>query len=238
MSHSRDNAAPVIDSVLLASDFSDASEVAFAHALKVALIARSAFTVLHVSKDMVADWMDFPGVRETLERWGLLPKGSPRSAVADLGIVVRKVVAQHDDPVKSVLHYLESHSADLIVLGTHRRDGRASWLRKSVSEPIARKSGEMTMFVPEGSNGFVSLADGSVSLRSILIPVAATPRAQPAVDAAARLVRQLDCPAGAFTLLHVGGSGNMPRRESTTFPSASGSTRRTGSRRSTTPTCA
>lgn len=200
---------PTIDSVLHPSDFSEASDVAFAHALKVALIARSALTVLHVSKSATADWTEFPGVRETLESWGLLPKGSPRSAVPELGIDVRKVLAQHDDPVKSVLHYLEGHAADLIVLATHRREGRASWLRKSVSEPIARKSGQMTLFVPEGVSGFVSLADGSVSLRSILVPVAATPRAQPAVDAAARVVRRLEVPAGTFTLLHVGGPATM-----------------------------
>jgi nucleotide-binding universal stress UspA family protein len=210
MSPSREIAEPAIESVLHPSDFSVASEVAFAHALKAALIARSAFTVMHVSRDSTADWTEFPGVRETLERWGLLPEGSARSEVARLGIEVRKVVAQHDDPVKSVLHYLESHGVDLIVLASHRRDGRATWLRKSVSEPVARKSGQMTLFVPEGVDGFVSLADGSVKLRSVLIPVAATPSAQPAIEAAARLVRRLECSAGAFTLLHVGGSGKMP----------------------------
>ena len=211
MKPTHDYTFPLIANILHPTDFSEASLTAFHHALRAALIAKSELTVLHVSKEATADWMDFPGVRETLERWGLLPQGSPRSAVAQqLGIDVRKVAAQHDDPVKSVLHYLESHGADLIVLATHRRDGRASWLRKSVSEPIARKSGEMTMFVPEGVNGFVSLADGSVSLRSILIPVAATPRAQPAVEAAAGLVRRLECPVGTFTLLHVGGPGTMP----------------------------
>jgi len=66
------------------------------------------------------------------------------------------------------------------------------------------------MFSPEGVNGFVSLADSSLSLRSILIPVAATPRGQPAVEAAAQLVRRLKCAAGAFTVLHVGGAGTMP----------------------------
>jgi nucleotide-binding universal stress UspA family protein len=43
-------------------------------------------------------------------------------------------------------------------------------------------------------------------LRNILIPVAEAPRAQPAVDAAARLALLLKCPAGTFTLLHAGDS--------------------------------
>lgn len=195
----------IIDDILHPSDFSDAGEVAFAHALKAALIARARLTLLHVSpKSPAAEWGDFPGVRETLERWALLPPGSPRSAVPKLGIDVRKVVAHDDDPVRSVLHYLDGHQTDLIVLAPHRHEGRMHWFQKSVAEPIARKSGQMTLFVPEGEDGFVSLEDGSVSLTSILIPVGDAPRPQPAVMAAVRLARQLKCPMGTFTLLHVG----------------------------------
>src|SRR5580765_8323606 len=148
--------------------------------------------------------MDFPGVRETLERWQLLPKGSPRSAVPELGIDVRKVVAVQSDPVKAVLRYLGEHPADLIVLATHPHEDRVRWLRQSVAEPVARRAAQMTLFIPSDNPGFVSAQDGAVSLENILIPVAATPRPQPAVEAAARLVNRLNCPRGTFTLLHVG----------------------------------
>jgi nucleotide-binding universal stress UspA family protein len=160
----------IIDDILHASDFSEAGEVAFAHALKAALIARARLTLLHVAPASPAgEWGDFPGVRETLERWALIPPGSPRSAVPKLGIDVRKLVAHDDDPVRSVLRYLDGHQTDLIVLAPHRHEGRMRWFKKSVAEPIARKSGQMTLFVPEGVDGFVSLDDGSVSLTSILI---------------------------------------------------------------------
>ncbi len=203
--------APIIDTILHPSDFSDASRVAFAHALKAALIARSRLTLLHVTPTAAeAEWADFPGVRETLERWRLLPPGSPRAAVPELGIDVKKVVARDDDPVRSVLHYLDRHPADLIVLAPHRRDGRVRWLSGSVSEPIARKSGQMTLFVPDGVDGFLSADDGSVALTSVLVPVAERPSAQPAVLAAVRLVRQLNCPAGTFALLHVGDEDRVP----------------------------
>jgi hypothetical protein len=112
-------------------------------------------------------------VRETLERWKLLPPNSPREAVVDLGIDVSKVIGRGPDPVKGVLGYLSEHTAELIVLATHHTG--VDWLHRSVSEPMARKAGEMTLFVPAGTHGFVSLADGSVSLRSVLIPIAATP---------------------------------------------------------------
>jgi nucleotide-binding universal stress UspA family protein len=210
MSTSQEYSVPIIDSILHPSDFSAASEVAFAHALKAALIARSQLTVMHVSPSMTAEWTDFPGVRETLARWGLLPQNSPRSAVPALGIDVRKVIAPHSDPVKSVLAFLEQHPADLIVLATHQHEGRSRWLQHSVAEPIARQSGQMTLFIPHGVEGFVSRQDGSVLLQNILIPIAPIPRAQPAIAAAARLVQRLQCPAGTFTTLFVGAPGDAP----------------------------
>ncbi|MSU35907.1 MAG: universal stress protein [Pedosphaera sp.] len=126
-----------------------------------------------------------------------------------LGIDVRKLMEHDADPAKSVLHYLENHGSDLIVLATHHHAGNVGWLNKSVSEPVARKSGEMTLFVPAGVSGFVSFDDGSVSLKNVLIPVAAQPHPQPTIAAAARLVQQLKCDSGSFTLLHLGDEGAM-----------------------------
>ena len=210
MSASQEYSVPIIDSILHPSDFSAASEVAFAHALKAALIAKSQLTMMHVSPSMTAEWTDFPGVRETLARWGLLPQDSPRSAVPALGIDVRKVIAHDHDPVKSVLAFLERHPADLIVLATHQHEGRSHWLRRSVAAPVARQAGQMTLFIPHGVEGFVSRHDGSVSLQNILIPIAPIPRAQPAIAAAVRLVQRLQCPAGTFTTLFVGAPGDAP----------------------------
>jgi nucleotide-binding universal stress UspA family protein len=210
MSASQEYSIPIIDGILHPSDFSAASEVAFAHALKAALVAQSELTVMHVSPSMTAEWTDFPGVRETLARWGLIPPNSPRSAVPALGINVRKVIAHDNNPVKSVLAFLEQHRIDLIVLATHQHEGRSRWLQHSVSEPIARQSGQMTLFIPHGVEGFVSRQDGLVSLRNILIPIAPIPRAQPAIAAAVRLVHRLQCPAGTFTTLFVGEPGSAP----------------------------
>jgi nucleotide-binding universal stress UspA family protein len=218
MNETRDYTIPIIDSVLHPTDFSEGSRAAFHHALKAALLAKSKLTLLHVSPGTASEWSDFPGVRETLERWGLLPKGSPRSAVPQLGIDVRKVVAQQSDPVKAVLRYLGDHSADLIVLATHQHAGRVRWLQQSVAEPVARRAAQMTLFIPGNNAGFVSAQDGSVSLKNILIPVAATPRPQPAVEAAVRLASRLSCPRGTFTLLHVGEADAMPALQCPEMP--------------------
>ena len=130
---------PILQHVFHPSDFSPASEAAFAHALKAALIAKATLTVLHVSPGGEQNWTEFPGVRQTLERWGLLPKNSPRSAVPELGINVRKIITKDKDPVKSVLAFLEQQPSDLIVLATHQDKGRGLWQEKSVAQPVARK---------------------------------------------------------------------------------------------------
>ncbi len=192
------------------SDFSEASEIAFAHALKIALVAGAKLTVLHVQASPGTEWQDFPGVRDMLERWKLIPKGSPRSAVGQLGIDVDKVIASSKDPVKACLRFLEKYPEDLIVLAVHQREGRMRWLEKAVAEPIAHGAGQMTLFIPFGVEGFVSRQDGSISLQNILIPVTSKPRPQPGVEAAARLIRNPRLPAGIVTLLHVGAAAEMP----------------------------
>jgi nucleotide-binding universal stress UspA family protein len=197
-------------SVFHPSDFSEASEIAFAHALKIALMAGATLHMLHVSDQSRVPWEDFPGVRETLERWGLIPAGSPRSAVTRLGIDVLKVVTHDSDAVKASLSFLARRPADLVVLAVHQRDGRMRWFQKSVGEPIARRSGQVTLFVPHGIEGFVSRATGAVSLRHILIPIAQKPSPQPAVDAAARFVGNLQVAAGTLTLLHVEDGNDVP----------------------------
>ena len=200
----------LIENVLHPTDFSEGSKVAFFHALRAALTAKSTLTLLNVATDGEPKWSAFPGVRETLETWELLPPGSSKAAVVDLGIDVQKTIAQSKDPVGAVVHYLQRHPAELIVLATHQRTGAMRWLSGSVAEPIARGANEMTLFISGDTKGFVSANDGSVSLSNILIPIAMTPPAQPALEAAARLVTSLNCSAGTFTLLHVGSSNTMP----------------------------
>jgi len=200
----------LIQSVLHPTDFSEGSLVAFNHALKAAMLSKCKLTLLHVSTDGTSEWSHFPGVRETLERWGELPKGSPKAAVGKLGIDACKVMLNKGEPVDLVVNYLEDNPNDLIVLSTSKRDGRIPWLGKSVAEPVTRKAGEMTLLIPGDVEGFVSHEDGSVNLKQILIPIARTPRPEPALTAAARLVEKWKCSEGTFVVLHVGNSNTMP----------------------------
>src|SRR5260370_41455460 len=81
-----------IKKIFLPSDFTEASERAFQHALRIALVAKARLTVLHVSEQDGTDWPELHGVRHWLERWSLIPPGSSREAVAELGLSVQKVM--------------------------------------------------------------------------------------------------------------------------------------------------
>ncbi len=201
---------PILRNIFHPSDFTEASEGAFAHALKTALMAHANLTILHVSSDGNTEWMEFPGVRAALERWGLLPMNSRRSDVAQLGVHVKKVQAVHQDPIESVTSYVAEHATDLIVLATDQSKGCLPWLSKSVAVPVARESRQMTLFIPKGVAGFVSSHDGSVSLTNILIPVTSRPPAQAALQAAVRMAYRLNRPVGVFTVLYVGEEGDLP----------------------------
>jgi nucleotide-binding universal stress UspA family protein len=198
-----------LQSIFHPSDFSTASEIAFAHALKLAVVAKSKLSILHVAGEDVVAWQDFPGVRQTLERWNIIPPGSPRSAVKELGVKIEKIVLE-GDPVKACVGFLDGHPTDLIVLAVHQSDGRMQWLHRSIGKPIAEGAAELTLFIPHGVPGFVSLEDGSVSLRHILIPITNKPKPQPAIDVAANLIRNLQLPPGTVTLLHAGTAGDAP----------------------------
>jgi len=55
-------------------------------------------------ENAVEDWSQSPPVRKTLERWGLLEAGSPRSALQDkLAMDIAKVKVRRKDPIKAIL---------------------------------------------------------------------------------------------------------------------------------------
>ena len=164
-----------VRSVFHPSDFSEASEVAFAHAVKIALLRQAHLEIMHVTSNATAEWSDLAGVRPMLERWGLLPPGSRRTDVEALGIHVKNVTAIDRDPVRAVLSYLGTHPTDLIVLATREVEGRMMWQHHSVARPIVQGAGEMTLFLPQGQSRFVSVQDGSIRLSNMLVPIAHDP---------------------------------------------------------------
>lgn len=201
--------------ILHPSDFSRLSQIAFAHALKIALLSQAELEIVHVQEHRLGNekdvhWTDFPGVRATLARWKVIPSSATREDVEKTGLRARKIVNSEDDPLESMVRYCEDHPPDLLVLATYQRDGLSRWLHRAVAEPLARRSRAMTLFVPSHGKGFVAPADGAVKLEKILIPVDHAPDGQAAVEEAFFLAEGLGCRDVEFKLLHVGTGQGMP----------------------------
>src|SRR5579885_3170975 len=193
------------------TDFSSESRVAFVHALKLALLSKGQLDMMHVDADApVSDWDDFPQVRGTLESWGVLPPGSSRADVVQLGLGVEKILAFKEDPETSLLRHLDNHPADLMVLATHQHNGVYHWLGQALAEPLARRAQVPTLFLPAGSPGFISEKDGAVDLQRILIPIAHDPAPQRAVDLTVWLGELLSLTELTIELLHVGQPESPP----------------------------
>lgn len=200
-------AVPFIRSIVQPVDFSGEDDPAFAHALAIALIGEGRLTLLHAGREYLGEdeWTKFPPIRRTLERWGLLDPGSPRSAISGkLGMRVEKVNVRGLTALSAILDYLEGHPADLLVVSTDQREGLPRFLRPSVAERLARRSNAKTLFVPKDGRGFVLPEDGTLRLRHILLPVDREPSPHEAVVYACRTAEALGDPPVAITLLHVG----------------------------------
>lgn len=193
--------------ILHTSDFSPASEVAFAHALRLALAAHAELDVLHVRPERGApSWREFPGVRDTLHQWGIDGKGEAGAPAVRVG----KIVAVDGEPAHAAIEFMQRHPTELVVLATGQRRGLERWLHKATAEPIARGSGAMALFVPERVEGFVSRGSGRVTLERILLPVDDLPAPQAGAEAIEALLGGLGCTDAVARMLHVAKPGARP----------------------------
>ena len=191
--------------ILHPSDFSEDSHTGLVHAVKLAVAAQGELSIMHIDPDVPrADFEDFPQVRPLLERWGLLPHGSPREQVADLGIAIKKTRTVAKNRTEAILQYLAKHPADLLVMATNQHEGLARWQYESVAEPVARGSQMATLFVPAQVEGFVAKDSGQPKLRRVLVPVNEEYSPQLAIDTTAQLASALGCDNLTVIVVQVG----------------------------------
>jgi nucleotide-binding universal stress UspA family protein len=195
------------------TDLRPESESAFIHALGLAVISTARLVLVHVkpSSSPRKERRTLPGVRATLERWGLLPNGSQRSDVGDrLGVGVKRITIEAEHPSSAIEQVLRTEPASLMVLGTEGRSGLPQWLRPSVAEQVARGGRIPTLFVPTTAKGFVDAETGRISLQRILAPIDASPEPTPALDTAIRVGELLGDDRVDVSLIHVGDGSRMP----------------------------
>jgi len=190
--------------ILHPTDFSHESGRAFAHALAIAVVRRGRLVLLHAGLNGRGGG-GAGSVRQTLARWGYLEDSAPRRAVYDeLKVRVEKVESSDRDPVRATLGYVERKPADLLVLATGGPRRLPRFLRRSVAETLARRTGIRTLFVPAQARGFIDPADGRSSLRRILVPYDDDPGPAAALAAAAEARRLATVARLEVTAFHVG----------------------------------
>ena len=203
---------PSIGNIIHPTDFSHGSDVAFAHALRLAVDMKGTLEVLHVDHEDTEqpDWDRFPSVRGTLSRWGMIPEDAPRSAVGSLGVRITKSACKAEQTGNMLVERIERHGADLVVMATHQREGLDRLVHKSLAENVVENTGAAAMLIPYGVNGFVNMETGRVSLKRILIPVDRDPNPQPTVEIVAQLVSLVAGNPVEIRLLHIGDPADMP----------------------------
>lgn len=112
-----------LSSVFHPTDFSGTSEVAFAHALKFAVVTKAKLNLLHVTPKARGNLIDeFSKIRKTLKLWNVINENRTERDLMCSGFRCQKVIGVHDNPVTSILNFfLAKHPADLTVLTTEQR---------------------------------------------------------------------------------------------------------------------
>lgn len=180
--------APMI--VVHPTDLQPDSDAAFAHAVAIASRAKGELVALHANPKGVAT---APQPGPLLQRWGA--ENLPYRFI---------VHSCCDDPVDTALDALRSQPADLLVVGTHQRQGLSRVLKDSFSEALALETRIPTLFLPVGEAGMLDEASGTLNVRRVLVPVGGGLDVSRAVDHAAKVAQLSGNEEVEFFLLHIG----------------------------------
>src|SRR5215475_11096753 len=195
--------------VALLTDFTEASDEAFAHALALALAYKHHFYLLHVKNpERDQEWSSFPQVRETLARWGAIDADAAQSEVeAKLGIKVAKVEMASEDIPGNILDFTLKHPTNVIVMATRGRQGLDRLQYGSKAEEIFHRTQVLpAIFIGPEARAFVDKSNGQIRLERILIPVADNPSPISSLRTLTNLLAPLDISPEAFQFIHVGDS--------------------------------
>jgi len=150
-----------ITSVLVPTDFSDASETALTYARGVAEAFGASLHLVHVMEDLLAHaWAaevyvaSAPNLREEIEKESrqrletMLPEAERERLHARVALLA-------GNPFIEIIRYAKAHDIDLIVMGTHGRGPIAHMLLGSVAEKVVRKSPCPVLTVRDAQHDFV-----------------------------------------------------------------------------------
>jgi nucleotide-binding universal stress UspA family protein len=150
-----------IKTVLVPTDFSEASEAALNYGKAIAEAFGASLHLVHVMEDLLAHaWAaevyvaSAPNLREEIERESrlrletMLPEPERERLKA-------RVALLSGSPFIEIIRYAKANDIDLIVMGTHGRGPIAHMLLGSVAEKVVRKSPCPVLTVRDAQHQFV-----------------------------------------------------------------------------------
>lgn len=163
--------------IVHATDLRPGGGVAFAHALALSRDLSALLYSVHACREGQPQ-RPMPEAATVLAQWG------------DDASVEHRAIRHTccDDPVDTLLDFLRSRPADLLVLATHQIGGMRRLLHDSVAEAVARNAELPTLFIPFTGGGFADSTTGRLKLRTVLLPARTAADAWPALTALGRLV--------------------------------------------------
>jgi hypothetical protein len=138
----------------------------FAHALKIAYQSGGELEIIDARDQREA--AEQIGVRDLLERWGILKSHSDKSDVINAGLRVKKIV-RGGKRQKIILHRLKAQFHDLVVIGYSLRYGFLRFIGQKLLGKILLENHSPVLFIPSESKSFVNIESGEAVLKTIVI---------------------------------------------------------------------
>lgn len=150
-----------IKTILVPTDFSEASEAAVKYGKALAEAFGSSLHLVHVMEDLLAHaWAaevyvaSMPSLREEIgkeatDRLGAMVTDEERQRLRVTTAIIE------GNPFLEIIRYARAHDVDLIVLGSHGRGPVAHMLLGSVAEKVVRKSPCPVLTVRPAQHKFV-----------------------------------------------------------------------------------
>ncbi len=173
--------------ILVPIDFSDFSDKALDYALKLAENFQSNITILHAivlfqddvgEEQRLQEYEDWLKRREKNIRLQMLKN---HKKAQEKGLQVESVILRGVNAADVILEYLENHSHDLIIMGTHGRTGLKHILLGSISEKVVRLAPIPVLTIHRSMKDF--------RINKILVPIDFSLPSKEAADSAIRLAR-------------------------------------------------
>lgn len=140
-----ENAMIVLKRILVATDFSEASDAALEYGRQLARQFGASLDVLHVATELATSLLAPQGFTIDLER---LQRDTEEAARHRLGELIsdedrqdlhaRTAVRTAGKPAAEIIAYAQQERCDVIVVGTHSRSGLHHLLLGSVAERVVR----------------------------------------------------------------------------------------------------